>query len=60
MQVWVRLASLFRSERGQTLAEYGLIVTVIAVGVVVLAMIAFRNDLIVGYNLMSSCLNGSC
>jgi len=60
MQVWVRLSSLFHSERGQTLAEYGLIVTVVAVGVTVLAMIAFRNELIIGYNLMSGCLNGSC
>ena len=47
-------------ERGQTLAEYGLIISIIAVGAVVLGMIAFRNNLVVGWNAMSDCLNGAC
>ncbi len=47
-------------ERGQTLAEYGLILTLIAVGITVLALVSFRETLITGYNMMSSCLTGSC
>ena len=55
----VRLQGL-SAERGQTLAEYGLIVSVIAVGAVILGMIAFRNTLVTGWNAMSDCLNGAC
>ncbi len=47
-------------ERGQTLAEYALIVTLISVGVTVLGMIAFRTELVTGFNAMSNCLNGGC
>jgi Flp pilus assembly pilin Flp len=47
-----------RDERGQTLAEYGLIITLVAVGTTLLALIAFREDLITGFNSMSSCLTG--
>jgi Flp pilus assembly pilin Flp len=50
----------FEDDDGQTLAEYGLIVTTIAVGVVILAGILFRGALIGSFNSASSCLNGSC
>jgi len=50
----------FDDDDGQTLAEYGLIVTTIAVGVVILAGILFRGALIQSFNSASSCLNGSC
>jgi Flp pilus assembly pilin Flp len=48
------------TERGQTLAEYGLIITIVAVGTVILCLIAFRENLIVGFNSMSDCLRGAC
>jgi Flp pilus assembly pilin Flp len=52
--------SRLRAERGQTLAEYSLIITVIAVGTVLLAMIVFRGTLIAAFSSASRCLDGSC
>ncbi len=49
-----------RDEDGQTLAEYGLIVTLIAVAVTVLALIVFRGALIDSFSAATNCLNGSC
>ncbi|MBI4570437.1 MAG: hypothetical protein HY723_00675 [Chloroflexi bacterium] len=48
------------AERGQTLAEYSLILTLVAVGVMILALVIFRTELISAYASASSCLNGSC
>lgn len=50
----------FRKERGQTLAEYGLIMAVIAVAVVVGAVVAFRGAIITAFNNAVGCLDGSC
>jgi Flp pilus assembly pilin Flp len=47
-------------ERGQTLAEYGLMLTLVAVGVVIPTMIIFRGALIDAYTSAMNCLNGSC
>ncbi len=47
-------------ERGQTLAEYGLILTLVAVGVVIPTMMLFREQLIGAYTSATQCLNGSC
>ena len=55
--VWLQSRS---TERGQTLAEYSLIITLVAVGTVVLCLIAFRENLITGFNSMSDCLTGNC
>lgn len=52
--------SRLHDDDGQTLAEYGLIITVIAVGTVVLSVIVFRETLVGAYNSASTCLNGSC
>lgn len=49
-----------RSESGQTLAEYSLIITAIAVGLVLLAMLVFRDALADAFNLATACLDGSC
>jgi Flp pilus assembly pilin Flp len=46
-------------ERGQTLAEYGLIMSVIALAVHVLAVIEFRKTLPIGFNSASDCLNAA-
>ncbi len=47
-------------EKGQTLAEYGLIMAVIAVAVVVTAVTLFRGAIIVAFNSATGCLDGSC
>ncbi len=50
----------FPDEKGQTLAEYGLIMAVIAVAVVVTAVTLFRGAIITAFNSASSCLDGTC
>ncbi len=49
-----------QDEDGQTLAEYGLIMAVIAVAVVVAAGIAFRNAITTAFNSATNCLDGNC
>ena len=59
----VRLANAFTSQRGQTLAEYGLIIGVIAVGVVIPTALIFRDTLIQSFTDATTCLRnlpGSC
>lgn len=57
---WQELQHRARNEEGQTLAEYGLIMAVIAVSVVVAAVIAFRGAIITAFNSAVGCLDGSC
>lgn len=47
-------------EEGQTLAEYGLIMAVIAVAVIAAAAVAFRGGIIAAFNSATNCLSGSC
>ena len=54
------LESRFQDEEGQTLAEYGLIMAVIAVSVVVLAVVAFRGAIVAAFSSATDCLDGSC
>jgi Flp pilus assembly pilin Flp len=49
-----------QDEEGQTLAEYGLIMAVIAVAVVVAAVVAFRGAIVTAFNSATACLDGSC
>jgi Flp pilus assembly pilin Flp len=49
-----------KDEEGQTLAEYGLIMAVIAVLVVVTAVVAFRDAIVTAFNSATDCLDGSC
>ncbi len=53
------LRSKMVREDGQTLAEYGLIMAVIAVAVVVLAGIAFRSAIIGSFDSSRECLLNS-
>ena len=48
-----------KDEDGQTLAEYGLIMAVIAVAVVVAAGIAFRDAIVGAFNGATDCLDGT-
>ena len=47
-------------DHGQTLAEYGLIMAVIAVAVVIAAVVAFRGAIVSAFNQATNCLDGSC
>lgn len=49
-----------QDEEGQTLAEYGLIMAVIAIAVVVAAVVAFRGAIVSAFNGATTCLSGSC
>ncbi|MDP9238648.1 MAG: Flp family type IVb pilin [Chloroflexota bacterium] len=54
------LESKVQDEEGQTLAEYGLIMAVIAVAVIVAAAVAFKNGIIAAFNSATNCLDGTC
>jgi len=49
-----------RDDEGQTLAEYGLILSVVAVAVVVTAAVAFRDAIVTSFASATQCLSGSC
>ena len=49
-----------QDEDGQTLAEYSLIVGVIAVAIVGIALVVFRDTLAQAFNSVVPCLTGSC
>ena len=53
-------AARTRDEDGQTLAEYSLIISAIAVGTITIAVIVFRGTLVEAYNSASRCLDGTC
>lgn len=53
------LKSKMEDEEGQTLAEYGLIMAVIAVAVVIAAGVAFRNSIIGAFSSATDCLNSA-
>ena len=48
----------FTNEKGQTLAEYGLIMAVIAVAVVITAVTLFRGAITGAFNSATECLSG--
>ena len=49
-----------RDEEGQTLAEYGLILAVVAVATIVAAGIAFKGAIVSAFNSATDCLDGTC
>ncbi len=57
---WQNLQTRMQDEDGQTLAEYGLIMAVIAVAVVVIAVTVFRNAIVTAFESAVDCLDGSC
>jgi len=54
------LESRLRDEDGQTLAEYGLITSVVVISTILLAVIVFKDAIIGAFNRASTCLGGSC
>ncbi len=57
---WHGLQARAQDEEGQTLAEYGLIMAVIAVATVVLAVTVFRNAIVSAFESATNCLDGTC
>lgn len=55
-----RLHGLLSSSRGQTLAEYGLIITIVAVGVTAMALVFFRTQVAGAFTSAATCLNEGC
>ena len=53
------LRSKTQDEHGQTLAEYGIMMAVIAVAIMVTAMIGFKGALVDQFDRSGSCLNGT-
>ncbi len=54
------LKTRVQDEAGQTMAEYGLLMVVIAVAVVVLAIFVFRDAIIGAFTSAAECLDGDC
>ena len=57
---WQGLQARMSDEEGQTLAEYGLIMAVIAVAVVITAVVLFRTAIIAAFTSATNCLDGTC
>jgi len=56
----VRSLALLAGARGQTLAEYGLILTLVAVGVMVPTAFLLRDQIANAFDQVALCLDGSC
>jgi Flp pilus assembly pilin Flp len=57
---WQGIGARVDDEDGQTLSEYGLIISLIAVAAVVVGVVVFRQALGDAFNRVSPCLGGSC
>ena len=58
---WQELRNRLSDEEGQTLAEYGLIMAVIAVVVITTAVLFFRDEIVAVFNRATDCLDdGAC
>ena len=57
---WHMLQARLSDEEGQTLAEYGMILAVIAVTTVITAIVVFRDGIIGAFDAATDCLDGSC
>jgi Flp pilus assembly pilin Flp len=55
-----RAVTRAQDEDGQTLAEYGLIMAVISVAIVIAALLAFRGAITTAFNNATGCLDGTC
>ena len=60
MTVWQGVYARLTDEKGQTLAEYGLLITVISVIGIVAAVIVFREAINATFLNAVGCLDGEC
>ncbi len=51
---------ILRDERAQTLAEYGLLISLVAVAAVLTSILVFRDTLIAAFESVSACLQQNC
>jgi Flp pilus assembly pilin Flp len=58
-RAWVAASSLLaRDDEGQTLAEYGMIMGIVAVAVIVAAGLAFQGAIVARFDAATTCLSG--
>jgi Flp pilus assembly pilin Flp len=57
---WRSLIDGARDATGQTLAEYSILVTAVALGLTLLALLVFRDTLAGAFDSVAACLDGSC
>ena len=57
---WRSSRRCLTGQAGQTLAEYGLIVSFIAVVVLITALLAFQGSVASGFEAASNCISGTC
>ena len=57
LDVALLLRATLRGDYGQTLAEYSLVLTLVAVGVVVPTTILFRNAMAGAFDSATNCMN---
>ena len=55
-----RAIRAIRGHSGQTLAEYALLITIVAVGVTVAAMVVFSTALGDAFDAVTACFAGAC
>jgi len=55
-----RVYGLLTQQRAQTLAEYSLILTLVAVAVIVPTAIILRNQMVAAFSSAAACLDGGC
>ena len=55
-----RVVADANDDDGQTLAEYGLIISLVGVAAMITGVIVFRGALVDAFNSASDCLNGTC
>lgn len=60
LAAWHELRNRLASTRAQTLAEYSLVLTLVAVGVVVPTLILFRGALAGAFDGATACLTSGC
>ena len=51
---------IMAKESGQTLAEYSLILTLVAVGVVTISVVFFSSTVAGTFDSVTACFNGAC
>ena len=54
------IGTRFDDEDGQTLAEYGLIISLVAVAAMITGAVVFRQALADAFDRVAPCLGGSC
>lgn len=57
---WQNLQARMTDEEGQTLAEYGVLLAVVAAFIAAGVLIVFRGAIVTAFDAATACLDGSC